>query len=190
VATVGGHEFAVGLRQLLGGDHGLRATSQQLRPVGAEPSCQPVKLSNQLVVKLNEHFASRHEHMLSHMSSATLPSIPSAPRLAAIRCARGRVNRAAARRCTTSTPCRTAMTASAITSVGGSVDRRPPTAVTTTTSTFGRARWVRPLHRRRARRRRHNCVALAHRHADIDHAIAACAASPALLVPVDGQPIG
>ena len=80
MATVGGHEFAVSLRQVLGSDHRLRAASQQLRPVGTEPGGQPVKLSYQLVVKLHKHFASRHEHMLSHMTSACLrPS----PRLAA-----------------------------------------------------------------------------------------------------------
>lgn len=72
MASVRRDEFAVGVSKILGGDHRLRAAAQKLGPVGAEPGSQPVELRNQFIVELHEHFASRHEHMLSHMTFGTL----------------------------------------------------------------------------------------------------------------------
>jgi len=60
MASVGGHEFTVSRSQILGSDHRLCATAQQLGPVGAESGSQPVELRNQVIVELHQHFASRH----------------------------------------------------------------------------------------------------------------------------------
>src|SRR5204862_7504285 len=50
-----------------GGKNRRGARSEQFRAAGAFPFGQRVKLSDQLVFKLDEDFFASHEHMLSHM---------------------------------------------------------------------------------------------------------------------------
>ena len=64
-------EVAVGSEGVLGVDDGLGAAPEEFRAVRAKGLGELVEMVDEVVVELNEHFTSSHEHMITHMQHAT-----------------------------------------------------------------------------------------------------------------------
>jgi hypothetical protein len=67
LTSIGRAELAISCCEALRVQDRLCAATKQFGSVGTEISGERVELFHKVVVELNEHFTSSHDHMLSHM---------------------------------------------------------------------------------------------------------------------------
>jgi hypothetical protein len=67
LSTVRQLELSIGVGEFFGVEHRLGAAPHQFGPVGSEVSGEGVESFDEIVVELNEYFASGNDHMVRHM---------------------------------------------------------------------------------------------------------------------------